>query len=129
MVFKPYHTFVLFSGCQSQELIGPSPKYQAVLIGENHTLACSKASTVPNMLAWLDDTTREGIMLYLGTCKQSFCAKYDNFGVVSDTLEQLDLVISNIAVEDEGIYVCQIAGTATLQPVTLTVEGKYVINM
>lgn len=68
-------------------------------------------------------TTGIGIQLYLGTTKLSFDAKYGNFGVVSDTPDQLHLVINDIKVDDEGTYVCEIAGTTTRQQVVLTVEG------
>ena len=118
-----YTFLITFPACQSQ-LVGPDPPNQAVLKGNTHTVTCSKSSDVPNQLTWIDDIDSIKVQMFLGTNKISFDAKYDNFEVVADTPEDLNLNINTADVSDEGDYVCQLAGTGIQQGVTLVVESR-----
>ena len=95
-----------------------------VLQGNTQTMTCSKTLGIPNSLTWIDNTDGGGVQMFLGTNKISFNAKYENFAVVADTPEELNLVISDAAVSDEGDYMCQLAGTGNEQGVTLAVESR-----
>ncbi|XP_072048889.1 cell adhesion molecule 3-like [Amphiura filiformis] len=112
-----------YYGCQSQDLIGPSPANQGVLRGGSHTLTCSKSSAVENQLLWEDDTDGRAILIFLGTTKISAEPKYNNFEVISGNAEELNLAITAAEVEDGGVYNCKLAGSPISgQGVTLQIE-------
>ena len=106
-------------------MIGPSPANQAVLIGADHTLTCRRGPDGATGFVVWDEKLDPSVTLFIDDQRQSPDPKYTNFNIDSSNL--YDLVISSIAVEDEGTFICRnIADASSSQSVTLTVEGKTV---
>ncbi len=117
----------MISGSRSQDLIGPDPEEAAVLLGTTVTLTCSRApGGEAGMISWNEEIPGGGaILIYFGTTKGSTVPKYDNFELTSDGgVDQFDLVINNIAIEDEGRYYCQHVTTGEIKYGIRTVESK-----
>ena len=104
-------------------MIGPSPANQAVLIGTDHTLTCRRGPDgATGFVAW-EEVLNPVITLFLNEDKQTSDAKYANFNL--DSVNLYDLIITSIAVEDEGTYLCRnLAAPDSGQIVTRTVEGE-----
>ena len=102
---------------------GPSPVNQAVLIGTDHTLTCRRGPDgATGAILWQEDLDPI-VTLFLNEDKQTIDAKYDNFNL--DSVNLYDLIITSIAVEDEGTYSCRnLADPNSAQSVTRTVEGE-----
>ena len=99
-----------------------------MLIDTDHTLTCRRGPDgATGFVAW-EEFLDPPEVLFLDDQKQSMNAKYTNFNV--DPVNLYDLVISSIAVADEGTYLCRNLGdAASAQSVTLTVEGKIAIDI
>ena len=104
-------------------MIGPSPANQAVLIGTDLTLTCRRGPDgATGAIVWEEDLNPV-VTLFLNEDKQTSDAKYANFYL--DSVNVYDLLITSIAVEDEGTYLCRnLAVPNSDQSVTRTVEGE-----
>ena len=115
--------FLIHAGVHAQVLIGPSPANQAALIGTTHTLTCRRGPDGATGFVTWEENLNPTVALFIDDQKQSPDLKYINFNLDPSNLH--DLVISSIAVEDEGTYTCKnTADESSRQNVTLTVEGK-----
>ena len=78
------------------------------------------------MIAWYEEIPGDTAqVIYFGTAKGSADPKYDNFAIESDGgVDRFDLVIRNIAVEDEGRYFCLHVTTDESKYGIRTVESK-----
>ena len=104
---------------------GPSPANKSVLIGTNHTLTCRRGPDgATGFVLWEEDLDPL-VTLFLNDERQAQLPKYVNFVLDPDNL--YDLIITSIAVEDEGTYLCRNSvDSSSAQGVTRTVEGKIV---
>ena len=110
-------------GVRAQVLDGPKPVNQSVLIGTNHTLTCRRGPDgAKGFVLWEEDLDPL-VTLFLNDERQAQLPKYVNFVLDPDNL--YDLIITSIAVEDEGSYLCRNSvDSSSAQSVTRTVEGK-----
>ena len=106
-------------------MIGPSPANQAVLIGTNHTLTCRRGPDgASGFVVWEEDLDPL-VTLFINDERQARLPKFVNFYLDPDN--SYDLIITNIAVEDEGTYLCRnTVDSSSSQSVTRTVEGMIV---
>ena len=122
-LYVPFFDFV--KGCNGQDIMGPSPADDGVLIGENHRLTCRRGDGITSDISWFADAAPNPLLLYLGSNKINTNPEYDNFAV-DISGDQFDLLINGIAVEDEGTYFCQLTATGeNSASVSRTVEGIF----
>ncbi|XP_072048890.1 uncharacterized protein [Amphiura filiformis] len=111
-------------GVQVQVLIGPSPANEAVLVNSLYTLSCRRGPDgATGLIAWEHSvpgsTNRNTI--FIGEEKQDLDLRYDNFAIDPDNL--YDLIITNMAIEDEGTFYCRnLADSTSETSVVRTVE-------
>ena len=74
-------------------------------------------------ISWYADATPSALLLFLGSIKVNMNPEYNNFAV-DISGDQFDLLIYDIAVEDEGTYYCQLTATGESSDASCTVEGK-----
>ncbi|XP_072049868.1 cell adhesion molecule 2-like isoform X2 [Amphiura filiformis] len=90
---------------KGKTFIGPSPDKEAVLIGSNHTLICRRESST-GTIGWDEAlSVRRRATLFYNETREDRNSKYDNFRL--DNANLYDLIITDIQIEDEGIYVCR----------------------
>ena len=100
------------------------PENTSVMQGGRATLTCSNSAfTGSGAAVW----SEEGGVIFAyntGVFRGDDYAKYANFEIVSNSATQMDLLITNAVVADEGTYICEILAetgfTASFQ-----VESKF----
>ncbi|XP_072048891.1 cell adhesion molecule 1-like [Amphiura filiformis] len=114
----------MYAGVEAQFLIGPSPADEAVLINSMHTLSCRRGPDgATGLISWehsLPGSTGRST-LFIGEDKQELNPRYDNFAI--DPANLYDLIITNMAIEDEGTFYCRnLADGSSVTSVVRTVE-------
>ena len=102
------------------------------MLGTKVTLECRRSpGGADGVISWNEEIQGAGDRtIYFWITKGSTDPKYDNFELTSDGgVDQFDLVINNIAVEDEGRYYCQHVTTGETIYGIRTVEGKLYVYL